>query len=206
MKRLDILPEDTGVGDRLNMVFMGTIVTGGRAVALVTETGMKTEFGKIAGMVQAIEVEDPPLRQKMEKMGRQLGAISVILTIWVFLIGFFIHEFELETMFMTAISLAVSAIPEGLPAVLTITLALGVSRMAKQKSIEAVNKRDTESTRESQRILESYLIDLKCIYDSGSGVEETSYYPAIANLFNAVGKALKPSLNLNQQAFQWNTF
>jgi Ca2+-transporting ATPase len=135
MKRLDILPEDTGVGDRLNMVFMGTIVTGGRAVALVTETGMKTEFGKIAGMVQAIEVEDPPLRQKMEKMGRQLGAISVILTIWVFLIGFFIHNFELETIFMTAISLAVSAIPEGLPAVLTITLALGVSRMAKQKSI-----------------------------------------------------------------------
>ncbi|GAF84424.1 unnamed protein product, partial [marine sediment metagenome] len=134
-KRLDALEKDVGIGDRKNMVFMGTVVTGGRAVAVVTETGMSTEFGKIAGMVQAVEVEAPPLKQKMEKMGRQLGAISVILTIWVFLIGFFIHKHELETMFMTAISLAVSAIPEGLPAVLTITLALGVSRMAKQKAI-----------------------------------------------------------------------
>ena len=134
-KRLDALGKNVGIGDRKNMVFMGTVVTGGRAVAVVTETGMSTEFGKIAGMVQAVEVEEPPLKQKMEKMGRQLGAISVILTIWVFLIGFFIHKHELETMFMTAISLAVSAIPEGLPAVLTITLALGVSRMAKQKAI-----------------------------------------------------------------------
>jgi Ca2+-transporting ATPase len=134
-KRLGTLSEDTGVGDRSNMVFMGTVVTGGRAVAVVTETGMRTEFGNIAGMVQSIEVEEPPLKRKMEKMGRQLGAISVILCIWVFLIGVFIHKFDLEIMFMTAVSLAVSAIPEGLPAVLTITLALGVSRMAKQKAI-----------------------------------------------------------------------
>ena len=134
-KRLDALGKDVGIGDRKNMVFMGTVVTGGRAVAVVTETGMSTEFGKIAGMVQAVEVEEPPLKQKMEKMGRQLGAISVILTIWVFIIGAFVHNLGLETMFMTAISLAVSAIPEGLPAVLTITLALGVSRMAKQKAI-----------------------------------------------------------------------
>ena len=134
-KSLDVLGPDVMVGDRKNSVFMGTVVTGGRAVAVVTETGMNTEFGKIAGMVQAIEVEEPPLKQKMEKMGRQLGAISVILCIWVFLIGVFVHKLELEQMFMTAVSLAVSAIPEGLPAVLTITLALGVSRMAKQKAI-----------------------------------------------------------------------
>ncbi len=134
-KGLGALPEDLGVGDRTNSVFMGTIVTSGRAVAVVTETGMRTEFGNIAGMVQAIEVEEPPLKRKMERMGRQLGAISVVLCIWVFLIGAFVHMFDLETMFMTAVSLAVSAIPEGLPAVLTITLALGVSRMARQKSI-----------------------------------------------------------------------
>ncbi|UCD44510.1 MAG: HAD-IC family P-type ATPase [Candidatus Bathyarchaeota archaeon] len=134
-KRMGLLSEDTVVGDRSNSVFMGTVITGGRAVAVVTETGMSTEFGKIAGMVQSIVVEEPPLKQKMEKMGRQLGAISVILCIWVFLIGVFVHKFDLEIMFMTAVSLAVSAIPEGLPAVLTITLALGVSRMAQQKSI-----------------------------------------------------------------------
>ena len=134
-KSLGVLGEDAGVGDRRNMVFMGTVVTGGRAVAVVTETGMSTEFGKIAGMVQAVEQEEPPLKQKMERMGRQLGAISVILCVWVFLIGVFVHKFDLETMFMTAVSLAVSAIPEGLPAVLTITLALGVSRMARQQAI-----------------------------------------------------------------------
>ena len=134
-KRMGLLLEGIAVGDRRNSVFMGTVITGGRAVAVVTETGMSTEFGKIAGMVQSIVVEEPPLKRKMEKMGRQLGAISVILCIWVFLIGVFVHKFDLEIMFMTAVSLAVSAIPEGLPAVLTITLALGVSRMARQKSI-----------------------------------------------------------------------
>ena len=134
-KRLGVLSPEVGVSDRSNTVFTGTIVTGGRAVAVTTETGMRTEFGKIAGMVQAVEMEEPPLKQKMERMGRQLGIISVVLTVFVFLIGVLVHQTDLETMFMTAVSLAVSAIPEGLPAVLTITLALGVSRMARQKSI-----------------------------------------------------------------------
>jgi Ca2+-transporting ATPase len=134
-KRINPVSEEVGVGDRKNMVFMGTVVTGGRAVAIVTNTGMKSEFGKIAGMVQSVVVEDPPLKQKMERMGRQLAAISVILTIWVVLIGVVVRESSLREIFMTAISLAVSAIPEGLPAVLTITLALGVSRMARQQAI-----------------------------------------------------------------------
>ena len=134
-KHRGVLAEKVGVSDRINMVFMGTIVTGGRAVEVVTTTGMRTEFGKIAGMVQALEEEEPPLKRKMERMGRQLGIISVVLCVWVFIIGVLVHNLELETMFMTAVSLAVSAIPEGLPAVLTITLALGVSRMARQKSI-----------------------------------------------------------------------
>lgn len=134
-KRLGVLPQEVGVSDRNNMVFMGTIVTGGRAVTVITTTGMRTEFGKIAGMVQAVEEEAPPLKQKMERMGRQLGAISVVLTVLVFIVGIVVHQAELETMFMMAVSLAVSAIPEGLPAVLTITLALGVSRMARQKAI-----------------------------------------------------------------------
>ena len=75
-KRLGVVHADVGVGDRSNMVFMGTVVTGGRAVAVVAETGMRTEFGNIAGMVQSIVVEEPPLKKRMERMGRQLGAIS----------------------------------------------------------------------------------------------------------------------------------
>ena len=134
-KRVGILDEEVPVPDRGNMVYMGTLVTGGRGVAVVTSTGMNTEFGRIAKMVQTIEMGEPPLKRKMEKMGRQLAAISIVLCIWVFLIGLFIHWLDFETLFMTSVSLAVSAIPEGLPAVLTITLALGVSRMAREKAI-----------------------------------------------------------------------
>jgi Ca2+-transporting ATPase len=134
-KRLEPVAADAGVGDQKCMVFMGTVVTNGRAVAVITETGMSSQFGRIAGMVQAIDVEPPPLRQKMEKIGRQLAIISVILTVFVFLVLWFVHDRTLEQVFMTSISLAVSAIPEGLPAVLTITLALGTARIAKQKAI-----------------------------------------------------------------------
>jgi len=134
-KRISLVDEDSGIGDQKNMVFMGTVVTNGRAVAVVTDTGMSSQFGKIAGMVQAIDVEPPPLTQKMDKMGRQLITISLILTIFVFFVLWFVHDRTLEQVFMTSVSLAVSAIPEGLPAVLTITLALGTSRMARQKAI-----------------------------------------------------------------------
>ncbi|MFP3952119.1 MAG: cation-translocating P-type ATPase [Candidatus Bathyarchaeia archaeon] len=134
-KHPGVVEEDAGVGDRKNMIFMGTVVTSGRALAVVTETGMDSQFGRIAGMVQSIEVEDPPLRQKMEKMGTQLVKISLVLTVFIFLVLWFVHKSTIKEVFMTSISLAVSAIPEGLPAVLTITLALGTSRMAKQNAI-----------------------------------------------------------------------
>ncbi len=134
-KKVTIVEEDAGVGDQKNMIFMGTVVTNGRAVAVVTQTGMNSQFGRIAGMVQAIDVEPPPLTKKMDKMGKQLISITLGLTVFVFLVLWFVHDRTLEEMFMTSISLAVSAIPEGLPAVLTITLALGTSRMAKQNAI-----------------------------------------------------------------------
>ncbi len=134
-KKLQTVAADAAIGDQKNMVFMGTVVTNGRGVAVVTETGMNSQFGKIAGMVQSIDVEPPPLTKKMDKMGRQLIAISLVLTVFVFFVLWFIHDRSLDEVFMTSISLAVSAIPEGLPAVLTITLAMGTSRMARQKAI-----------------------------------------------------------------------
>lgn len=134
-KSLGVVADDAGVGDQKNMVFMGTVITNGRAVALVTETGMMSQFGKIAGMVQAIDTEDPPLRKKMERMGKQLVLISVACTVFVAIVLLLVHDRPLKDVFMTSISLAVSAIPEGLPAVLTITLALGTARMARQRAI-----------------------------------------------------------------------
>ena len=117
------------------LLFMGTVVTSGRAVAVVTRTGMKTVFGSIAEMVQSAPEEEPPINRKVEVLGRQLGAISVALCLLVFVVGFGIYRLPLEQTLLTAISLAVSAIPEGLPAVLTITMALGVAAMARQKAI-----------------------------------------------------------------------
>jgi Ca2+-transporting ATPase len=134
-KECAVVSAETSVGDRTNIVYMGTYVTAGRGVAVVAETGMSTEFGKIAGMVQLIEVTEPPLKKKIEKMGRQLALISIVMTVAIFFMGVVVHMTEVEEMFMTAISMAVSAIPEGLPAVLTITLALGTARMARQKAI-----------------------------------------------------------------------
>ncbi len=128
-------PEEEDKSEPSNMVFMGTTVAKGRSKAVVTNTGMDTRFGEIAGMVTALEKEAPPLKEKMEGMGRQLAGISLILTFWIFIIGYFFLKTELSEIFLTAVSMAVSAIPEGLPAVLTITLALGVNRMAKQKAI-----------------------------------------------------------------------
>jgi Ca2+-transporting ATPase len=114
---------------------MGTIVSRGRGTAVVTGTGMSTVFGGIADMVLTIEEESPPLKRKIEALGRQLGLISLALCAWVFALGVFVYQTPLEETLLTSISLAVSAIPEGLPAVLTITLALGMSSMAKQKAI-----------------------------------------------------------------------
>ena len=133
-KEVETLGEDVRVADRTNMVYMGTHVAFGRGTAIVTSTGMKTEFGKIAEMVQAVEEEAPPLKKKVEHLGRQLVTISTVLCVIAILLGIFTGR-GFIIMFMIGVSFAVSAIPEGLPAVLTITLALGVNKLAKQNAI-----------------------------------------------------------------------
>ncbi|RLE95203.1 MAG: ATPase [Thermoprotei archaeon] len=126
--------ESLQIADMKNMVFMGTLVTYGRGKAVVTATGSKTVFGKIAEAVQKEEKEVTPLQRKMEHLGRVLVAVVTILTVIVFLDEYFFGTDPFEA-FMTSVSLAVSAVPEGLPAVVTVTLALGVQRMAKRNAI-----------------------------------------------------------------------
>jgi len=126
--------ESLQIGDMKNMVFMGTLVTYGRGKAVVTATGPRTVFGKIAEAVQKEEKEVTPLQRRMEHLGRVLVAVVTLLTIIVFLDEYFFGT-DLFEAFMTSVSLAVSAVPEGLPAVVTVTLALGVQRMAKRNAI-----------------------------------------------------------------------
>jgi Ca2+-transporting ATPase len=134
-KNLNLIEgSDVPVGDKNNMVFMGTIVTAGRGKALITQTGMKTEIGRIAGMLQEESPELTPLQRQLASFGKILGLAAGVIVVVVFLAGLLRGE-DLGEMFMTAIALAVAAIPEGLPSVVTIVLALGVTRMSKRNAI-----------------------------------------------------------------------
>ncbi len=131
---LDTLPQDTSLGDRVNMVISSTVITNGRAVCVVTGTGMNTEMGRIAGLLQNTEETTTPLQRKMVEISKILSLICLFVCALTFGLGL-LRGKELLDMFMTAVSLAVAAIPEGLPAIVTIVLALGVQRMAKRNSI-----------------------------------------------------------------------
>lgn len=126
--------EEVGLGDQENSGFMSTLITYGRGKAIVTGTGMNTVIGKIAEMIQSVEEEDTPLQRKLAEFGKYLGIACLAVCVLVFALGMFRGEPLIE-MFMTAVSLAVAAIPEGLPAVVTIVLALGMQRMVKQNAI-----------------------------------------------------------------------
>ena len=126
--------ENLPLGDRRNMVHMGTEVTYGRGLAVVTDTGMDTELGHIAEMIQTVEREPTPLQRRLEQLGRGLAVISLAIVTVVFVLGLLRGE-DARLMFLTAISMAVAAIPEGLPAVVTIALALGAQRMLKRRAL-----------------------------------------------------------------------
>ena len=125
---------DTSLGDRLNMAYMSTIVTYGRGKGIVVGTGHDTEIGKIATMIQSFEEELTPLQKKLNQLGKVLGITTIIVCLAVFGIGMLQGRDALE-MFMVSISLAVAAIPEGLPAIVTIVLAIGMNKMVKRHAI-----------------------------------------------------------------------
>lgn len=126
--------EDIPLADRANMVYAGTSVSSGKARALVVATGMATELGQIARMIQEISLETTPLQRKLEQFGRWIVYLCFFLVVLIFLLEW-LRGGELMQVFLTAVSLAVAAIPEGLPAVVTIALALGVQRMVKRHAL-----------------------------------------------------------------------
>jgi len=131
---LSLEEKDVALADRANMVYLGTSVSSGKSRVAVTGTGMSTELGKIAGMIQDIKGEDTPLQKKLEEFGKWIVYLCFILVALVFVLGI-IRGGKILDMFLTSVSLAVAAIPEGLPAVVTIALALGVQRMVKRHAL-----------------------------------------------------------------------
>ena len=138
-----VLEPDTGIGDRRNSAFMSTMVSYGRGKGLVISTGMQTEIGKIAEMIQAVEEEQTPLQKKLDDLGRTLGIGSLAICGVVFLVGILrplttgepVTLELVSNFFMIAVSLAIAAVPEGLPAVVTICLALGMREMVQRHAL-----------------------------------------------------------------------
>ncbi|ABL00115.1 cation-translocating P-type ATPase [Pelobacter propionicus] len=126
--------EDLALGDRRNLAYSGTTVSYGRGVALVVATGMSTELGRIATMLQAVTREWTPLQRRLDRLGKVLAAVAVLVSVAFFVIGMLRGE-DLRLMLLTAVSLAVAAIPEGLPAVVTITLAIGAQGMLRRNAL-----------------------------------------------------------------------
>jgi Ca2+-transporting ATPase len=149
-KELKTLAEKTPLADRLNMAFSGTIITNGKGRAIVTSTGMQTEIGKIATLIEEVEPELTPLQKKLNTLGKKIGLAVILISIIVFLAQLFknpvilghLTSFQFleflegsREIFLTAIALAVAAIPEGLPAVVTIGLAIGIKKMVKRNAL-----------------------------------------------------------------------
>ncbi len=129
---------DTPLADRRNMVYLGTMVTYGRGLAVVAETGMRTQLGGIATLIQTVKREATPLQKKLAQLGRGLAVAALALVAVIFVQGLIrggLGVENLKLMFLTAISMAVAAVPEGLPAVVTIALALGAQRMLRQRAL-----------------------------------------------------------------------
>lgn len=185
--------EVTALGDRKNMVFSSTYVTNGRGKAVVTDTGMNTEIGKIANMLGAQKVEVTPLQHKLAQVGKVIGIISILICLVVFALDFFVLKASVLESFKLAVALAVAAIPEGLATVVTIVLAIGVRNMVKEnaivKKLPAVETLGCTSivcsdktgtlTQNKMTVLEVYDKELKFLSDLNKDNERLINYFAI---------------------------
>ena len=133
-KEIDAVPADAILAERTSVLWMGTAISNGRARGVVTETGMQTEFGRIAHLTQTVGREQTALQQKLARLGKRLGLVAIGISMVVAITGWLLGK-PMTEMLMTGISLAVAVIPEGLPAVVTITLALGVHAMVRRRAL-----------------------------------------------------------------------
>ena len=129
-----VIAQNSPIGDRHNMVFSGCSITYGTAIAVVTATGMDTEMGKIANLLDSESETQTPLQQKLANLGKYLGILALVACGIIFIVGL-LNDINVLEIFMTAVSLAVSAIPEGLPAIVTIVLSIGVQRMVRKNAL-----------------------------------------------------------------------
>ena len=193
-----VLPEDCALGDRKNMLYMGTAVTYGRAKGIVVATARDTELGKIATKLTNIEDEETPLQVSLNKLGKILAVVCIAVCIIVLLVDIFVQKQPWEEALMTAVSLAVAAIPEGLAAVVTIVLSIGMTKMAESNAIvkrllavETLGCVDVICSDKTGTLTQNQMT-VKVIYDGEKkyNVEGGGYAPA-GNIVDEGGKPVK---------------
>jgi magnesium-transporting ATPase (P-type) len=211
LKAVDPVPGATGVGDRLNMVFSGTAVTRGRGRAVVTATGMATEMGTVARLLADTEQERTPLQREVDRVGRMLGVAVVVIAVVV--VGAILLSADIEgvadlvDVLLIGVSLAVAAVPEGLPAVLSVVLALGVQRMAGQRaivkrlsSVETLGSASVICSDKTGTLTKGEMTIVKIVTPSGEIDVTGSGYRPEGDL-RVDGRALDDQLVLGEAAF-----
>lgn len=194
-----VFEKEIGLGDRVNMAYMSTIVSYGRGKGIVVETALKTEIGKIADKIQNIEDEQTPLQIKLDQLGKWLGLACLGICAIVFVVGLIQHDPPLD-MFMVSVSLAVAAIPEGLPAVVTIVLALGMKRMVDKNAIirkllavETLGCVDVICSDKTGTLTQNEMTVTKA-YSGGKYIDVTGQgYNPTGEFLNGDGEKLNPS-------------
>jgi Ca2+-transporting ATPase len=172
------LLDNTPIGDRVNMAYMSTIVTYGRATGVVTGVGMDTEIGHIADLLNEVEDELTPLQIKIDRLGKLLGIISIIVVVLIFIVGL-LWGFEPIDLFLISVTLAVAAIPEGLPTVITVVLSLGMRKMAAKNAIvkelnavETLGSTTVISSDKTGTLTQNKMV-VKRIFDNNKVIEVT---------------------------------
>jgi Ca2+-transporting ATPase len=198
------LPENAQLNDRRNMVYTGTIIAYGRAKAIVVTTGMQTEFGKIAQMVQSAPTEETPLERRMASVGKLIGIFAVVICVGVATIGIVVEQRPVMEMILWAISLAVAAVPEALPAIVTGALAIGMYRMAKVntvvKRLPAVETLGSTSVICSDKTgtLTKGEMTVQRIYTNNAAIKVTGIGYAPEGHFETDNKAITPDAQLKE--------
>ncbi len=217
LKNIETLHDHIAVADQHNMAFSGTIITNGRGKAVVVSTGMRTEIGKIAKLIKETKHEPTPLQKKLASLSKMLGILVILIAIVVFTAGV-VHGLPTFDMFLASVALAVAAIPEGLPAIVTVALALGVQRMAKRNalirklpSVETLGactvicSDKTGTLTHNQMTVRQVFANQESVAVSGSGYSPVGRFakdPADFSMLLKIG-ALNNNAKVDQEQGEW---
>ncbi len=220
-KSFVVLKKESAVADRVNMVFSGTIVTNGHARAIVTGTGMHSEIGKIATLIQEAEPEPTPLQKTLKKLGLYIGILVVIVAVFVFIVGLFKAGQPVSAILLTAIALAVAAIPEGLPAVVTVGLSIGVQRLARKNALirnlpsvetlgacSVICSDKTGTLTHNEMTVRKLYVNRQEVEVAGSGYSPEGYFSKESKAFELLLRigALNNNSKLKRENDSWQVF